>query len=91
LTTLSGRQYAGKVSGEVLFNGKPVSLSKYHKLFGFVPQEDVMLRMMTVYETLYFAARKKLNLQEFLIKTDIEEICKNFFIQKKKKHPTFSI
>eukprot|EP01080_Neovahlkampfia_damariscottae_P000220 gene220-4466_t len=61
LTTLSGRQYAGRVSGDVLFNGKAVSLSKYDKLFGFVPQEDIMLRMMTVYETLYFAARTKLS------------------------------
>lgn len=80
LTTLSGRQWVGTVTGKVFFNGKKVNLSNYYKLVGFVPQEDTMLRMMTVYETLYFAARTKLNWRksnqeiENLVNQVIEEL-----------------
>lgn len=61
LTTLSGRQWVGKIRGNITFNGQVMQLSNYYKLVGFVPQEDIMLRVMTVYETLYFAARTKLS------------------------------
>lgn len=80
LTTLSGRQWTGKVSGNVFFNGKKVNISNFYKLVGFVPQEDIMLRTLTVYETLYFAARTKLNWRksnheiEMLVNQVIEEL-----------------
>eukprot|EP00002_Diphylleia_rotans_P014506 TRINITY_DN2829_c0_g1_i1.p1 TRINITY_DN2829_c0_g1~~TRINITY_DN2829_c0_g1_i1.p1 ORF type:complete len:902 (+),score=195.71 TRINITY_DN2829_c0_g1_i1:75-2780(+) len=45
-----------KINGEVEDNG----VTKYKKLVGFVPQEDTMLRMMTVKENLLFSARFRL-------------------------------
>jgi ABC-type multidrug transport system ATPase subunit len=34
-------------------------LKRFNKRVGFVPQEDIMIRSMTVEETLYFAARTR--------------------------------
>jgi ABC-type multidrug transport system ATPase subunit len=59
ITTLASRAYYGIEVGEILINGKPGSLRKYNRSVGFVPQEDIMLREMTVEETLYFAARTR--------------------------------
>ena len=61
ITALSGKAYFGKVVGDVYFNREKISLEKHNKLVGFVPQDDIMLREMTVYETIYFAARTKLH------------------------------
>ena len=42
LTTLAGKATYGRQTGVILINGNEVPLSKYSKLVGFVPQEDVM-------------------------------------------------
>jgi ABC-type multidrug transport system ATPase subunit len=41
-----------KTSGQIFVNGKEQELSKYKKLIGFVPQDDIMLREMTVQDVL---------------------------------------
>jgi ABC-type multidrug transport system ATPase subunit len=54
---------AGKVqrsSGQVVINGKNNELHAYKDIVGYVPQEDIMLRCMTVYEILLFSARTRL-------------------------------
>ena len=60
LTTLSGKVPAGTVTGRVLINGHQTNLSDYRHLVGYVPQEDIMLRMLTVKEILAFNASLRL-------------------------------
>jgi len=49
-----------RTSGEIYINGKKDSLKKYKKLIGFVPQEDVMLRELTVQDILLHSAKMRL-------------------------------
>ncbi|OUM66640.1 hypothetical protein PIROE2DRAFT_68925 [Piromyces sp. E2] len=49
-----------RTSGEVRINGKKESLKKYKKLIGFVPQEDIMLRELTVQDILLHSAKMRL-------------------------------
>ena len=60
MTTLAGRAYYGKMIGELLINNRKDKISNYKNITGFVPQEDIMLREMTVYETLKFSAFSRL-------------------------------
>jgi ABC-type nitrate/sulfonate/bicarbonate transport system ATPase subunit len=60
LTTLANKSYYGRTLGEVLINGKRDSLNRHRKIVGFVPQEDVMKRGLTVKENLVFAAEARL-------------------------------
>jgi ABC-type multidrug transport system ATPase subunit len=54
----------GKVpstKGQIFVNGEEMSgLTKYQKLVGFVPQEDVMLRELTVRDNIAFSAKYRL-------------------------------
>lgn len=59
LTTLSGKVASGKVTGDVLINGQKKDIKDFKKDIGFVPQEDIMLRMMTVKEILKFSGWEK--------------------------------
>ncbi|EFC36770.1 predicted protein [Naegleria gruberi] len=61
ITSLCGKAYYGNVTGTIKLNGNEASLTKFRKLTGFVPQLDIMQSQMTVYETLYFAARTRLD------------------------------
>ncbi len=48
---------AKKTSGHITMNGEIVEdLSKWKKLIGFVPQEDVMIRQLTVRDNIEFSA-----------------------------------
>ena len=51
----------GKVTGEVLINQKRTHLMTIQHLVGFVPQDDIMHRDLTVRETLRFQAKLKAN------------------------------
>ena len=55
--TLAGKAFYGERQGEVLVNGDPVNLNEFSKVVGFVKQDDIMLREMTVGETILFNAR----------------------------------
>jgi len=46
-----------RTSGEVRINGKKESLKKYKKLIGFVPQEDIMIRELTVQDILLHSSK----------------------------------
>jgi ABC-type multidrug transport system ATPase subunit len=61
LTTLAGRSYYGVQTREteIYINGKKSSLSNHKDNIGFVPQDDIMLREMTVAETIRFSARTR--------------------------------
>ncbi|CAG8500570.1 10166_t:CDS:10 [Dentiscutata erythropus] len=58
VSLLTGK--AKRTSGKVKINGVPDSLEKYRKLIGFVPQEDVMLRELTVRDILVHSALMRL-------------------------------
>ncbi|KAL9643147.1 hypothetical protein ABK040_001636 [Willaertia magna] len=61
LTTLAGKAYYGKRGGQVYLNGKEDDLTNFKKLTAFVPQNDIMLPMMTIKETIHFAAKTRLD------------------------------
>jgi len=58
ITLLTGK--SKRTTGSVLINGKPDELSNYKKLIGYVPQEDIMLRELTVRDILMHSARMRL-------------------------------
>ena len=60
LYTLCGKATYGEASGTLRINGEESSVGDYRPSFGFVPQEDVMLRMMTVQEICHFYASMRL-------------------------------
>lgn len=49
-----------RTSGEILINGSIEELGHYRRLVGFVPQEDIMLKELTVREILLHSARMRL-------------------------------
>ena len=61
MTTLAGKAYYGDQTGTVLINGVNESLSKYKRIVGFVPQEDIMMRDMTVKENLQYSGNIRLS------------------------------
>ncbi|RKP05905.1 hypothetical protein THASP1DRAFT_19180 [Thamnocephalis sphaerospora] len=58
VSLLTGK--AKKTSGTIMLNGVEEPLSKYQKLIGFVPQEDVMMRELTVRDILIHSALMRL-------------------------------
>lgn len=49
-----------KSAGEVLMNNREIKMSRFKKLVGFVPQDDIMIRELTIYENILHAARCRL-------------------------------
>ncbi|KAF9110592.1 hypothetical protein BGX27_006146 [Mortierella sp. AM989] len=49
-----------KDEGRILINGREEDLSHYRKLIGFVPQEDIMMRELTVHDILLHSAYMRL-------------------------------
>ena len=58
VTLLTGKQ--PRTSGTVVINGQPDELANYSKLIGYVPQEDIMIRTLTVRDILMHSARTRL-------------------------------
>ncbi|KAI8910117.1 P-loop containing nucleoside triphosphate hydrolase protein [Gorgonomyces haynaldii] len=46
-----------RTSGKLFISGKETELSKFKKIYGFVPQEDIMHRELTVRENILHSAR----------------------------------
>jgi ABC-type multidrug transport system ATPase subunit len=60
LSIMGGRQQRSmRVTGQVLFNGQPLTKSMKRKI-GYVMQDDLLYESLTVYETLYYAAMLRL-------------------------------
>ncbi|KAG0371049.1 hypothetical protein BGZ54_000967 [Gamsiella multidivaricata] len=49
-----------KDEGRILINGQEEELSHYRKLIGYVPQDDIMLRELTVHDVLLHSAYMRL-------------------------------
>ena len=61
MNALADRAPYGTVTGDVRINGIPgETLSKYPRLVGFVPQDDIMHDDLTVFENLMYSARLRL-------------------------------
>ena len=60
LNTLSGKATYGNTSGKIYINGKLDSITNYAADIGFVPQEDTMLRNLSVKENLTHQAQLRL-------------------------------
>lgn len=58
ITLLTGK--TKRTTGSVLINGQQDELLNYKKLIGYVPQEDIMLRELTVRDILMHSARMRL-------------------------------
>jgi ABC-type multidrug transport system ATPase subunit len=61
ITTLAGRAHYGIPEGIIRVNGVERNLTSFNRRVGFVPQDDIMCRDCTVEETLYFAAKTRLD------------------------------
>ncbi|KAF9335210.1 hypothetical protein BG006_000670 [Podila minutissima] len=57
---LAGKNKGGKVSGQILLNGKQVHLSEIRRAVGYVDQEDTLPATQTVYEAVLFSAMMRL-------------------------------
>jgi ABC-type multidrug transport system ATPase subunit len=60
LNVLSGKVSTKGASGELFINSKKAGLTKYKKIYGFVPQDDVMHTELTVRENILHSARIRL-------------------------------
>jgi ABC-type multidrug transport system ATPase subunit len=60
MNVLAGKASYGKTSGSIKINGKEDMVMNYSSLCGFVPQDDTMMRDLTVEENLSFYARMRL-------------------------------
>ncbi|KAG9034933.1 hypothetical protein FRB95_012349 [Tulasnella sp. JGI-2019a] len=60
LDILARKAKRGKVTGEILVNGRPVADEEYTKIMGFVDQEDTLMSTLTVYETVLYSALLRL-------------------------------
>ncbi|KAF9936023.1 hypothetical protein BGZ67_002753 [Mortierella alpina] len=57
---LAGKRKDGKVTGQILLNGKQVHESQIRHAVGFVDQEDTLAATQTVYEAVLFSAMLRL-------------------------------
>ena len=77
-----------ETTGEILANDQLINTINYNKYVGYVTQEDILLDMLTVYESVLFAARLKTRGPEALKKQRVEAVleelslikCKNTII-----------
>ncbi|KAL8512217.1 hypothetical protein ACS0TY_018610 [Phlomoides rotata] len=60
LEILAGKVRATEVSGEVLVNGRPINAESFHRLSGYVTQDDALFPVLTVEETLTYSALLRL-------------------------------
>jgi len=56
-----------KVEGEVLINGKDVSLQEFRRVSSYVEQDDALIGSLTVQETISFAAQLSLSRFVFFV------------------------
>jgi ABC-type multidrug transport system ATPase subunit len=56
LDILSGRLVSNNLSGQILANDKPVNFSSFRKQAAYVKQSDSLFPLLTVRETLHYAA-----------------------------------
>jgi len=72
-------------SGRVLLNGRDVHKEKLEGMIGYVPQDDLLIENLSVYENLYYAAKLSLgDHTEDQIKTIVENTLQSLGLQEVK-------
>lgn len=61
LNLLAQRVKEGKITGDVLLNGRPVPKKPFKTISAYVQQDDLLFANLTVKETLDFTASLKMN------------------------------
>lgn len=83
LNALNG--YVVPSQGQVLLNGHDLSAwyREFAPFLGYVPQDDIIHRDLTVFEALYYSARLRLPLDtsDLEIETRIQEVLKNLGLE----------
>ncbi|KAJ2450336.1 hypothetical protein EV183_004358 [Coemansia sp. RSA 2336] len=74
LNALSGRIVGGRLSGQVLFYGGPRYPGSYKRLTAYVQQDDIMHSMLTVKETLTYAAKLRLSNTQYSSEQKTERV-----------------
>ncbi|WOL20460.1 hypothetical protein Cni_G29265 [Canna indica] len=63
LSVLAGVIHQSEVSGEVLVNGRPMDVSRFRRVSGYVTQDDdALFPLLTVEESLTYSARLRLKM-----------------------------
>ena len=57
MDVISGRKTGGKITGDILVNGKPKNDETFRRLVGYVEQTDIHDPFSTVREGLMFAGK----------------------------------
>lgn len=60
LDILAGRLDSDYLTGDILANGKPIEFSSFRKQSGYVMQSDALFPLLTVRETLFYAAHLRI-------------------------------
>ena len=71
LDILAQRQKGGKVSGELLMNGRPIDPGVFRRVSCYVQQEDILHSYLSVEETIEYAAR--LRTEEGVTRAEIKK------------------
>lgn len=85
LDLLAKKNKSGRVTGDILVNGKFMNYKEYRNIIGYVDQEDTLMDTLTVYETILYSAllrlpqsmtfaAKKQRVQETMLELNIMSI-----------------
>lgn len=70
-------------SGRVLLNGRDVHREKLEGMIGYIPQDDLLIEHLSVYENLYYAAKLSLgNYNEEQIREIVQKTLQNLGLQE---------
>ena len=61
LDILAGRLVSASVSGQILANKRPVNFDTFRRQSGYVMQSDALFPLLTVKETLFYAAHLRIH------------------------------
>ncbi|WOK91376.1 hypothetical protein Cni_G00067 [Canna indica] len=76
LSALAGVIRPSKVSGEILVNGRPMDVSRFRRVSGYVTQDDALFPLLTVEESLTYSARLRLKATPLEAAARVRELLK---------------
>ncbi|XP_042415346.1 ABC transporter G family member 10-like [Zingiber officinale] len=76
LAVLAGLIHPSRVSGQVLVDGRPMEVSRFCRVSGYVAQEDTLFPLLTVEETLAYSARLRLRATTREAAAHVQELIK---------------
>jgi ABC-type multidrug transport system ATPase subunit len=79
---LSLRKRSGVVSGSVFLNGWPQEINSFRRCSGYVEQFDVQSPELTVFETIRFSARLRLDQELLSSSFEVDEYVKQIMVRE---------